>query len=317
MKNDLNLKSTLIEDASIQASIQHWVKMECNQLSAGEIVGTIDILELDTLKIVRESQLVTIQKTGITDSNFCALSYCTLDPNFRFSEQTKNVADTLFFLPEFTEYDILVPAGAQTTYMALNQKAFFDSARILDPKQWEHPPQKLIAVNNEHQSILKKTLDMWFNVAETSNIMDIQLESFFLNRSLLEYLLHIVTFNNIGSYPSYSECVSSFQTYQTARTYIEDQLSINVTPSIVSICKSVGVSERTLQYAFRSHVNMTPITYLRLRRLNRARLILKVSDPKKATVTNIAMHFGFLHLGRFALDYKRIFNESPSVTLNN
>ncbi|WP_340676961.1 helix-turn-helix domain-containing protein [Paraglaciecola sp.] len=317
MKNNLRLNTTIIEDAPIQASMQHWVKMECNQLSAGNIVGEIDILELDSLKLVRESQIATVQKIGVTSQNFCSLSYCTLDPKFRFTEQTKNAADTLFFLPELIEYDILVPVGVQTTYVALDQKTFIDNARILNPKQWEHPPKSLVALENEHQPIFKKTLEMWFKIAEESSAIDLSLKQSFLKKHLVDYLLQTITSSNIDLRPSYTERLSSFQTYHTARTYIEDQLNINITPTIVSICKSAGVSERTLQYAFRTHVNMSPTAYLRLRRLNRVRVILQKSSPQETTVTHIAMRFDFLHLGRFALDYKRIFHESPSVTFNN
>lgn len=264
MKKGLDLNSTIIKDASIQASMQHWVEMECNQLSSGDIVGEIDILELDSIKLVRESQLATVQKTGITASNFCALSYCSLNPKFRFSEQIKNAADTLFFLPELTEYDIFVPAGVQTTYVALDQKKFLDGARILNPMLWDKPPSQLIALKNTQQLLLKRTLDMWFNIADTSNGMEIELNNSTLNKNLFEYLLQIVTKSNSDIDLPHDERLFSFQTYQVARSYIEDQLNINVTPSIVSICKFVGVAERTLQYAFRSHVNMTPIAYLRL-----------------------------------------------------
>ncbi|WEJ63778.1 helix-turn-helix domain-containing protein [Thiomicrorhabdus lithotrophica] len=89
----------------------------------------------------------------------------------------------------------------------------------------------------------------------------------------------------------------------------------DIVPTIVDTCKVVGVSERTLQYAFRSYVDMPPVTYLRLCRLHRVRTILKDSDPQATTVTDIAMRYGFLHLGRFALEYRQLFNETPSATL--
>ena len=42
---------------------------------------------------------------------------------------------------------------------------------------------------------------------------------------------------------------------------------------------------------------------------------LLVADPLRTTVTEVAMHFGFFHLGQFARDYRQAFQELPSETL--
>jgi AraC-like DNA-binding protein len=39
------------------------------------------------------------------------------------------------------------------------------------------------------------------------------------------------------------------------------------------------------------------------------------ADPTKSTITEIATEFGFWELGRFSLEYRRLFGESPSTTL--
>jgi AraC family ethanolamine operon transcriptional activator len=42
---------------------------------------------------------------------------------------------------------------------------------------------------------------------------------------------------------------------------------------------------------------------------------LKNADPSRARVTDIAVEFGFLEMGRFAGYYQSMFGESPSATL--
>jgi AraC-like DNA-binding protein len=50
-------------------------------------------------------------------------------------------------------------------------------------------------------------------------------------------------------------------------------------------------------------------------RLSNARRALLSADGALAKVTEIAMSFGFAELGRFSVEYKKAFGESPSQTL--
>jgi len=54
----------------------------------------------------------------------------------------------------------------------------------------------------------------------------------------------------------------------------------------------------------------------RLRRLGLARRILRDSGPGRGAVTQAALGAGFTELGCFAADYRKLFRESPSVSLS-
>lgn len=75
-----------------------------------------------------------------------------------------------------------------------------------------------------------------------------------------------------------------------------------------------GASARSLQYTFRRHRGCSPMEFLRRVRLERVHDELGNPDHQ-ATVTFVAMKWGFLHLGRFAAEYSAQFNENPSETL--
>ena len=85
--------------------------------------------------------------------------------------------------------------------------------------------------------------------------------------------------------------------------------------ALAEVCAEVGVSVRTLQYAFRSYFGISPARYHTVRRLAGARDDLRQADPAEASVTDIAFRWGFFHLGRFSLAYGKHFGEPPSRTL--
>lgn len=86
-------------------------------------------------------------------------------------------------------------------------------------------------------------------------------------------------------------------------------------PSVPTLCSVAGVSERTLEYAFRELVGVTPVRYLKLRRLNRVHRALRAPEAATASVTDVALRAGFYDLGRFAGEYRALFGELPSQTL--
>ena len=84
---------------------------------------------------------------------------------------------------------------------------------------------------------------------------------------------------------------------------------------VTDLCEAAGVSERTLQYAFKQVMGMTPVTYLTRLRLHRVRQALRAATPRSTTVTREALRWGFWHFGDFSRSYKKCFGESPSDTL--
>ena len=83
----------------------------------------------------------------------------------------------------------------------------------------------------------------------------------------------------------------------------------------VEICKAIGCSERTLRNCCHEYFGMGPIHYLLLRRMHLARRALLAADAQATTVTTIATDLGFWELGRFSVDYRMLFGESPSSSL--
>ena len=81
------------------------------------------------------------------------------------------------------------------------------------------------------------------------------------------------------------------------------------------LCAALGVSRRKLHDAFVSTVGMTPPDYLKVRRLTLVRRALMAAPGARSLVKSVALAHGFWHLGYFAKDYRELFGELPSETL--
>jgi AraC family ethanolamine operon transcriptional activator len=86
--------------------------------------------------------------------------------------------------------------------------------------------------------------------------------------------------------------------------------------SMLDLCRELGVSERTLHYAFQEVRGLSPMAYFKASRLNAARQELKATPAGTTTVREISQRWGFRHTGEFAADYRRLFGELPSETFS-
>lgn len=103
---------------------------------------------------------------------------------------------------------------------------------------------------------------------------------------------------------------------QRALDYAREHLSAPLT--VASLAAAAGVSARTLQAGFARELGCSPSSYIRELRLERVRAELTASDPADGVrVTDVALRWGFSHLGRFSSSYQRRFGELPSQTLHN
>ncbi|WP_254069644.1 helix-turn-helix transcriptional regulator [Herbiconiux sp. VKM Ac-2851] len=104
-------------------------------------------------------------------------------------------------------------------------------------------------------------------------------------------------------------------TVRRAQVFMDENAAQAIT--IEDIAAAVFVSVRGLQVSFRRILGITPLDYLRRVRLNYARAELLSTNPNVTSVREVALHWGFGHLGRFAATYQAAYGELPSHTLQS
>ncbi|MCK2240167.1 MULTISPECIES: AraC family transcriptional regulator [unclassified Crossiella] len=105
------------------------------------------------------------------------------------------------------------------------------------------------------------------------------------------------------------------QVLRRAMAYCEEHAAEPITPAHMAVAARVGV--RSLQRAFRSHLDTTPLAYLYRIRLDRAHQdLLAIAEGRAGgSVTEVALRWGFTHLGRFSAQYRQVYGHPPVRTL--
>ena len=197
------------------------------------------------------------------------------------------------------ETNFVVPGEAHCDTLVLPKRLFEESSRALFPSLSTNGQQfKLIPCPHSGWSTLQ---------AEIRNLLR--------DRSVTaEDISHLSCgFISLmaGSEPETSNR-STGRIARRAQEYIEDHYRDTI--RMEDLCRYSGVSLRTLQRSFLVYFQVSPFDYIKARRLNAARQGLLAAASLHHTVSQIAIDSGFTHFGRFSVDYREHFGESPRET---
>jgi AraC-like DNA-binding protein len=97
---------------------------------------------------------------------------------------------------------------------------------------------------------------------------------------------------------------------QAALRFIHSHLNEQI--SIEDVARSVSVTPRALQSAFRRHLGCTPRTYLRNARLDLAHHALAADVTNRLKLSSVAQDHGFANASKFAQHFRERFGLNPS-----
>lgn len=103
------------------------------------------------------------------------------------------------------------------------------------------------------------------------------------------------------------------ESFERVIQFIEENLKKSIT--LEQLSEIARMSQRSLYNLFEKHTNTTPKNYIRRRKLEIIHAYLSDPGNNVRSITEVALDYGFLHLGRFADNYRDAFGELPSVTL--
>lgn len=106
---------------------------------------------------------------------------------------------------------------------------------------------------------------------------------------------------------------SSPATLRRAVAFIDEHAHEDI--AVTDIAAAAYVTVRSVQAAFRRHLDYTPTEYLRRVRLDHAHRQLVDADPEHESVTAVALRWGFSSPSRFTAAYRKAYGVLPSRSL--
>ncbi|WP_353667100.1 helix-turn-helix domain-containing protein [Marinomonas sp. THO17] len=300
-------------DADLHASnLTDW-QQEYDQTSRGNFYGSIVELPFDGLQVFREHTSQALQQKCVVwpDSVWLGIPFeaqkvsringLTIHPN------------TIMCRPGDCEFQLSTPEEYDLFGLVVDQGVLMKVADIhgLDLNWKELTEHGRLGVPNKTLEEVRFLLQRLLSVEQNETPSRLQKDVVLM--ALLEVLkVETPQPARTQSYHNRKKVVDC------ARSFLDQHMDAPVT--VTQLCEVANVSRRTLQYSFESILGMSPIQYLRLSRLNGVRRDLVktslASTTQRVNISQVAAQWGFWHLSQFAKDYKQLFGEQPSQTLN-
>ncbi|WCN07785.1 helix-turn-helix domain-containing protein [Marinomonas mediterranea] len=302
------IRRTEAFDADLHAeNLTNW-NQEYDQTSRGSFFGSITELAFDDLQVFQEYTSQALQQKCIVWPDSVWLGIPVENQEASRINGLSIHPHTIMCRPGDYEFQLTTPEDYNLYGMVVQLESLMKTAAIHGVElNWKElmqhgrlalPEQTLRDV----RVVLQRMLDMSTHTKANRMSYDV------LMMALLEVL------------KEETPQPASTQTFHrrkevvdTARRFIEAHPDVPLT--VTDLCEVANVSRRTLQYSFESIIGISPIQYLRISRLNGARRNLIKSDID-TTVSDVAATWGFWHLSQFAKDYRNLFGERPSQTLD-
>lgn len=84
---------------------------------------------------------------------------------------------------------------------------------------------------------------------------------------------------------------------------------------VEDVSNALGMSPRGVEVLFRNSLGIGPSAYIRHQRLHGVRRTLLAEAPKPGVIKEVALKWGFWHMGHFSKHYRSLFGECPTQTL--
>jgi AraC family ethanolamine operon transcriptional activator len=224
-------------------------------------------------------------------------------------------SDTIMVLPPNSEGDVVSRPGYDVYTLSFTEKILSETAQsdgFDDLQTLVGGARTLICDPQKMRELQSKTFQIVKELVKTASIRGDSRLGHLIKFEISRRLISALASSRSVATPAPKTRLRD-RAVQQAVAYIDEYLEEPI--HLCDLSSITGASERTLRYGFLERFGVSPKSYLQAFRLNGVRRELKQADPAKMKVVDIANHWGFWHMGKFAADYRNLYGELPSETL--
>ena len=192
-----------------------------------------------------------------------------------------------------TEHDYIVPAGLDSLVIHIDRALLENlGLRLSTTVEKKLPMVSLRTLANECREVTKFIMQL--STTQNNEALQKKLRNSILLRLQEAMAPWARTSTQDNFFAPYAS--RDYLLFKRAENLILE-MGLGKRPSISYLADRLGVSKRSLYYAFKKWVGMGPNTFFEVMRLHHVRDRLLAGKPSTSNVTNAAKELGFTHPG--------------------
>jgi AraC family ethanolamine operon transcriptional activator len=291
-------------------------QVQFTQLNRGQFGCELFFLELEEAQFIFTRSIGTARCLGEKAEGYLSFS-CVMESNVGniIAHGHRVPHDTLFGFDGDRGIDLVFPSGLQMCNILIKQDVFAEylgivSCQNIDPcvlrVNFLRSPERMLTLRN----YLK---ELWYLIENRPRFLNFPHLKKIVLEDFIPLLIDIFSYDReMVSKPTIP--LMRAEVVRQAEDYMMSSLGHPLT--LKELSQSLHTSHRPIFYGFQEIFGLSPMAYLKVQRLHGIRRALKLADSKTSSVMAIANQFGFWSAGHFARDYKKMFGELPSDTIN-
>jgi AraC-like DNA-binding protein len=279
------------------------------QIERGKLRGRLTHAVIANLPVDIATFNVGIRSTGASLDGRFGLGMLIGSANRVTRHAYESSPGDVLVMPPGSEHDNRYYGGASIVVVSLSaadiRAAFGFESRLGDPTTWDKSHFKGDADTLRYVS---PRLQLLFSQIADGAALTAEAAAFWKQATI-----EAITTNIVANMPAERDgpLPSALKIVRRVEEYLDAHGSAPI--HISEISSQLRIPRRTLHRAFQEALGIGPIAFLRNRRLCAVREALRTRSPDR-TIADLAMHHGFLNVGRFSAYYRRLFDEYPSET---
>jgi AraC family ethanolamine operon transcriptional activator len=310
-----HLHSTLIDDCEQMTMEETDGFSRIFQLGSGCFAAQRTSIELDGLQLFHTKEnLRTTCRAGLSKKYLCIAVYLSAHSRIRFNG-SEIAAPRVVIAPAESTH-IREGCGIEVLTLLADRKHFIAEAAVFTGSA-EEPIDKLLSGNSRSMPLSRPFMLFCRSLIYDQRKHPAYFENpLYRKQQKIEFMIQLFQ-NLMPNNPLEVMTHRSVYKELVAQSCEFIYSAPNNLLTLQCISSQTGASERTLQFAFKNVVGISPIKLAKLHRLQRARKLLLCASANQESVKKIALEMNFNDFGHFSADYKKYFGELPSVTLRN